>query len=221
MPETGKFMDVLELYNTLFTHFGAQGWWPGDTPEEIVTGAVLTQNTAWANVEKAIQNLKEAHILSARGIMDAPIDQLTRCIRPSGYYNQKAARLQLFFRELLKDYGDIGALASLPLPESRKWLLARKGIGPETADSILLYACNKTIFVIDAYTRRISSRIPLCQKEVTENYADLQAFFMDNLPSDSALYNEYHALFVALGKYFCRPVPRCSECPVVGCRKGK
>ncbi len=208
-------MSLLALYERLFAAFGPQGWWPGETPFEVVVGAVLTQNTAWRNVERAIARLKKADALTPAAIAHAPRAMLEDWIRPAGFYRQKAARLQGVARFVLEE-GGMEALAEAARRNTdaarRKWL-SLHGIGPETADSILLYAFDVPIFVIDAYTKRILARLGLASSEAT--YEDLQARFHAALPRDAKLFNEYHALFVALGKDFCRARPRCGGCPLL------
>lgn len=205
-----------EIYALLSDHFGPQGWWPGDSPFEIMVGAVLTQNTNWENVRKAIANLKEAGMLSFSALSTLPIDELARLIQPSGYFNIKAKRLMNLLVMLSERYeGRLELLLAEELTVARDALLSVKGIGPETADSILLYAANHPIFVVDTYTHRIFSRHHLIPEE--SDYHSLQEEFHDRLPAQSALYNEYHALIVALGKEYCRKKnPRCSQCPLQG-----
>lgn len=178
----------------------------------MMVGAILTQNTNWGNVEKAIANLRAADVLTPQGINDTMLLRLKRLIRPSGFYNQKAARLKAFSRFLINRYG--GSIAKMQKEETailRKELLELKGVGPETADSILLYALNRPVFVIDAYTRRIFSRHRFLSPD--SGYQEWQSLFMDNLPRRAVLYNEYHALIVKLAKDHCRPQPICHGCP--------
>jgi len=196
---------LLTLYEQLLKYFGRQNWWPTKTKNkqfEIIVGAILTQNTAWRNVEKAIDNLIAKNLLDPKKIARAKKEKLAKLIKPAGYYNQKAERLILTARFFTKTN-------SLP---TREQLLAIKGIGPETADSILLYAFNKPYFVIDAYTRRILSRLGLIKGN--ENYTELQTLFHKSLPADQELFKEYHALLVELAKRFCRKKPRCASCPI-------
>lgn len=197
---------LLQIYQILFEEFGPQHWWPAENKDEIIIGAVLTQNTNWANVEKAIANLKAQKLLSLSALAKAKADQVAKCIRPSGYYNQKAERLILVSK----------ALTGYKMPESqaefRIFLLSLKGIGPETADSILLYAYGIPYFVVDAYTTRIFSRLGWCQTE--NRYNDVQNLFMRHLQRDALLYNEYHALLVRLAKINCRKQPLCRTCPL-------
>jgi endonuclease-3 related protein len=200
-----------ELYDRLYQAFGPQGWWPGETPFEVAVGAILTQNTNWGNVARAIAALKERELLEPQALYDLYEAELAGIIRPAGYYNLKARRLKNFLALLQERYhGSMAAMAADDLEELRPRLLAVKGIGPETADSILLYALNQPTFVVDAYTFRSLSRHGL----VPEAYAydDLRRLFMDHLAPDVGLYQEYHALLVRLGKDFCRPRPRCEAC---------
>ena len=204
---------LTEVYQLLFDRFGPQHWWPGETQFEIIAGAVLTQNTNWANVEKAIANLKSAHLLTPEKLYHLGLSQFAELIRPAGYYNIKAKRLKNFVNWLFHKYdGQLTNLEDLNTDQLRAELLAVKGIGPETADSILLYAFNREIFVIDAYTARIACRHGLIQPDA--DYEQLQELFQSNLPQDSQLFNEYHALLVRLGKEFCRPKAKCTACPL-------
>ena len=211
---------LLDIYRRLYNRFGPQSWWPGETPFEIIVGAILTQNTAWLNVEKAIKNLKEQNILSPRALSRTKTSRIARLIRPSGYYNVKAKRLNNFLDFLNNEFnGNLGRLFMTNTQTLRAALLKVKGIGPETADSILLYASNKPVFVVDAYTKRIFSRHGL----ISENapYDAVQGFFMANLPKSARLYNEYHALIVRTGKELCRKTPRCDICPLCNLKKGR
>ncbi|MFA9461967.1 endonuclease III domain-containing protein [Thiohalorhabdus methylotrophus] len=203
-----------DIHDTLYTAFGTQNWWPADTPFEVAVGAVLTQNTAWTNVERAIAALREADCLAPRAILDTPDEALAAHIRPAGYFNVKAQRLKALCRFLLRECpdGDIAHLAGEPTASLRVRLLAVKGVGEETADSILLYALGHRIFVVDAYTRRIFERLGLLESGLS--YTAIQTRFQEALPADRALYNEYHALIVALGKDYCKPKPRCGACPL-------
>ena len=200
-----------ELFDTLLAQYGPRHWWPGETPFEVCVGAILTQNTNWGNVEKAIANLKAADRLSITGIATLLPDELAALIRPAGYFNVKAARLQAFTAFVRQGYhGSLDQLFAGSWQVTRQELLAVKGIGPETADSILLYAGQKPSFVVDAYTRRIFSRLGLVDEQIS--YDRLRDYFMDRLPQDTARFNEYHALIVELGKQSCRPKPQCSAC---------
>ncbi|HAV43054.1 TPA: hypothetical protein DCX15_03470 [bacterium] len=201
------------IYEKLFKAFGPRHWWPGESPFEIIIGAILTQNTAWTNVEKAINNLKDHSLLDPKRLNGTPQDRLAGLIRPAGYYQIKAERLKEFTRFLFANYdGDLEKMFSRDMWELRAELLGVKGIGLETADSILLYAGNKPIFVVDAYTRRILLRHNLIEEKAT--YSQIQDLFMDNLPQDIKLYNEFHALIVQVGKEICKPKPNCSLCPL-------
>lgn len=202
---------LTEIYRTLFAYYGPQHWWPGDTPFEVIVGAILTQSAAWGNVEKAIANLKKAAALNPESLRQLPTDKLAELIRPSGYYNAKALKLKAFVERLGKVHQDsLDKLFSPDIPRLRSELLSIHGIGQETADSIILYAAHKPIFVIDAYTRRIISRLGLNPQQ--DNYAAFQALFMENLPADEKLFNEYHALLVRHGKQACKKKPICSSC---------
>jgi len=202
------------LYKKLYAHFGPQHWWPGETPLEVCVGAVLTQNTSWQNVERAIANIKNNGRLDLREILAVPEKKLAQLIRPSGYFNLKAKRL----RSLLKflegaDGGDWESfMKKEKLENARRKLLEVYGVGPETADSILLYAAGRKTFVIDRYTIRFGARYGLFP--VDTDYETARSFFMENLPKSAKLYNEYHALLVALGKNYCKPKPACEKCPL-------
>jgi len=191
--------------------YGPRHWWPADEPFEVMVGAVLTQSAAWLNVEKAIANLKAAEALSPRALRRLNLPELAALIRPSGYYNAKAAKLKALVNWLKECcHDDLKKLFATSTDELRQQLLAVYGIGEETADSIVLYAANKPVFVIDAYTRRIITRLGLAPDG--NSYAAYQALFMDNLPPDVTLFNEYHALLVHLGKNVCRRRPLCRQC---------
>ena len=207
----------MQLYRRLYRHYGDLQWWPGDSPLEISVGAILTQNTAWTNVEKAIQRLKEARSLSVRVLSRLPHKKLARLIQPAGYFNVKARRLKNFLSFLQHRYG--GSLRKMFKQDSlrlREELLSVNGIGPETADSILLYAGEKPIFVIDAYTKRIFSRHGVLSYE--KSYDEFQKLFVRELPRSVTLYNQYHGMFVNIGKDFCRKRPLCTSCPLNGWR---
>jgi endonuclease-3 related protein len=199
-----------EIYHLLLSSYGPQHWWPADEPFEVIVGAILTQNTNWGNVEKAISNLKQCEALNPSALRQLPLEKLAELIYPCGYYRGKALKLKAF-AEYLVHYGDsLERLFALDIEQLRDELLSIYGIGEETADSIILYAAKKPIFVIDAYTKRILSRLGLAP--AMESYAAFQALFMDNLPPDEALYNEYHALLVRHGKEVCRKSPFCPRC---------
>jgi endonuclease-3 related protein len=204
-----------EIYQRLYKAFGPQHWWPGDTPFEVIIGAILTQNTAWTNVERAINNLKQANLLSPKGLRKVSQNRLARLIKSTGYYNQKASKVKNFINFLFDNYqGSLRHMFSEDFLLLRARLLEVNGIGPETADSILLYAAGKPVFVVDAYTRRILSRHNLIKPAAT--YSEIQSYFMDNLENEVRLFNEYHALLVRLGKEICRPKPDCRHCPLRG-----
>ena len=205
---------IADIYKALARHHGILNWWPADTPFEMAVGAILTQNTAWANVEKALDNLKRAKVLSPSGLASLSPGALETLVRPAGYFRVKARRLGNFSRYLVRNFnGDMNALCDGPLEKVRQRLLALEGIGPETADSILLYAGARPSFVVDAYTRRVFQRIGFLQGH--ETYADIQQLFMQNLPHEAVLYNDYHAQIVQLAKTCCRKNrPSCTICPV-------
>lgn len=198
----------------LYAKFGPRHWWPGDTKIEIIIGAILTQNTAWTNVEKAIRNIKREKALSVNKLSNISEKKLARLIRPSGYYNIKTNRIKNFLRFLNMCYnGSINKMFRSDLYKLREKLLSVKGIGQETADSILLYAGNKPVFVVDAYTKRILSRHGFINEEAT--YKEAQSLFMNNLKKDERLFNEFHALIVELGKSVCKSKkPLCNMCPI-------
>jgi len=204
---------LIAMHRRLDKHFGPLHWWPGETQFEIIVGAILTQNTAWTNVEKAIANIKAAGALSPEALHRMPPARLAGMIRPSGYFNIKAKRLKSFLDFLFREYGGILDRMFRERPGAlREKLLAVNGIGPETADSILLYAGRIMTFVVDAYTKRIFSRHGLLTGK--EKYDEVKQFFEANLPRKTQLYNEYHAQIVNIGKLFCRRVPRCAACPL-------
>ncbi len=201
------------LYRLMLERFGPQHWWPGETRIEIMVGAVLTQNTNWSNVEKAISNLKAAGVLGLDELERIAPPALAELIRPSGYYNIKAGRLKNLIHHIVREHHDLDTFFSLETGELRQELLSCKGIGPETADSILLYAAARPVFVVDAYTHRLLLRHRLIWEE--DGYYEMQELFESNLEADEKLFNEYHALIVRLGKEFCRKKnPRCDECPL-------
>lgn len=209
-PTGQKLMNMFDL---MLGHFGPQHWWPGVTVIEIMVGAVLTQNTNWTNVEKAIESLKRGNFLSVEAINSMSSTLLAHCVRSAGYFNIKAARLKNLVGFITEKYnGDIPSLLQEDTDELRRGLLSVRGVGPETADSILLYAANRPVFVIDAYTYRILNRHGLADEQAP--YDDLQELFMGNLPGDAALFNEFHALIVRTGKEYCRRRPLCSICPL-------
>jgi endonuclease III related protein len=204
---------LMKIYNKLYQAYGPRNWWPGDTSFEVMVGAILTQNTSWKNVEKAIQKLKGKGVLNPRGIHRLKESQLASLIKSSGYYRIKTGRLKSFVEFLFEEYdGNIMKMGRERLGELREKLLKVKGIGPETADSILLYGLKKPIFVVDAYTKRILSRHGFISEKAS--YEKVQKLFMDHLPVDEKLFNEFHALIVYLGKTLCKKIPRCELCPI-------
>jgi endonuclease III related protein len=203
-----------KIYALLNDYFGDLHWWPAADPFEVMVGAILTQNTAWTNVEKAIRALRERSLISPEALFSITEDDLAPIIRPSGYYHLKAERLKAFVRFLMTEYsGKIERMKAEDLFRLRDKLLRVKGIGPETADSILLYACQKPIFISDAYTKRILLRHGLIGEDA--DYHSIQSLFMNHLQPDSDLFNRYHALIVNTGKTFCRKRAECEKCPLV------
>ncbi|WP_321393860.1 endonuclease III domain-containing protein [uncultured Desulfuromusa sp.] len=204
--------NLLDIYQRLLKHYGNRNWWPADTPFEVIIGAILTQNTNWNNVEKAIVNLRQVDALTNNAILKLDLETLEQLIRPSGFFRQKAERLQLFCRYLQNHHqGSLDHLFDQELNRVRDELLRLKGIGPETADSILLYAGQHLSFVVDAYTYRLFGRLRILSGK--EKYGFVRDFFMSQLPDDIQLYNEYHALIVIHCKDFCRKKPLCQNCP--------
>ena len=202
---------IREVFDRLMDAFGPQGWWPAETPFETMVGAILTQNTAWTNVERAVERLKAAGALDAGTMLDMPDVELQTLIRPAGTFRVKAMRLKAFLAYFVSEYGaDVSRMRDAPTGRLRKELLSVNGIGPETADCILLYALDKPSFVVDAYTRRVFGRLGLIDRAL--DYHELKGRFEAALPADAGIYNEYHALIVALGKRVCLPAPRCGVC---------
>jgi endonuclease-3 related protein len=203
-----------DIFHALLDHFGPQHWWPGDSPFEIAVGAILTQNTNWQNVARAIENLKKANALEPHAIERMPLDELAELIRPAGYFRLKAKRLKNFVHWLVERFdGSMDAIAAVSLGTLREELLSINGIGPETADSILLYAACKPTFVVDAYTHRIAVRHGWIEPEA--GYDDLKEYFESRLPDDVPTFNELHALLVGVGKHYCRKSEaRCDDCPL-------
>ncbi len=199
-----------QYFETLLAALGPSGWWPADSPLEVAIGAILTQNTAWSNVERAIAALKDAAVLSPEALLALPEETLASLIRPAGYFRVKARRLRHFLSFLTAHGGTMENLRHVP--QLRQRLLEVPGIGPETADSILLYALDVPRFVVDTYTRRIFHRHGLVPEDI--GYDELQAFFEDALSPDVPLFQEFHALIVRTGKSWCRPTPRCTRCPL-------
>lgn len=205
---------VHHIYTCLYAAYGPQEWWPADSPFEVVLGAVLTQNTRWENVRMALDNVRCAGVLAPGALASLDEVELQTLIRPAGFFRQKSATLQRVLDVLMGEFG--GSLEMFLAGDTsrvRARLLDIKGVGPETADSILLYAGDHPIFVIDAYTRRICSRIGVCEPDA--GYAELQDMFMQVLPQDVQMYNEYHALLVELAKRCCsKKRPACDTCPL-------
>ncbi len=206
---------LMEAYERMFAAFGPQLWWPGDSPFEIVVGAVLVQNTAWRNVERAIDNLREAGVMEPRALYELSVEELAELIRPAGYYQVKARRLRNLLRFIVEEHGgSLEAMFRKNPATMRERLLAIHGIGPETADAILLYAGGLPTFVVDTYTHRILARHGWIGYDAS--YHDIKNHFESALPADATLYNEYHALLVRVGKDFCkRTAPKCETCPLM------
>ncbi len=210
---------LIEIYGLLLDRYGHLHWWPAETPFEVCVGAILTQNTNWGNVEKAIANLKREGLLSAEALKDLPVARLAEVIKPAGFFNVKSVRLKEFISWLFRRYdGSLERMFAGEWRTLREELLTVKGIGPETCDSILLYAGAKPSFVVDAYTRRLLTSLGLITGK--EGYEDIRALFMENLPPDVALFNEYHALIVQHAKEHCRKKPSCAGCTLHFCPAG-
>ncbi|HAG07497.1 MAG TPA: endonuclease [Peptococcaceae bacterium] len=205
---------LMDIYYRLYGHFGPRHWWPADTPFEMIVGAILTQNVSWRSAAAAIENLKDAGLLSPAALLSLPEEQLAKLVRPARYYVQKARKLHAFCRVLQEEFGgDLQAFLALDTRTLRRRLLDIWGIGPETADAIILYAAHKPIFVIDAYTHRIFHRLGFFGPKMS--YDAMQRFFMQHLPPDVSLYNEYHAQIDALGHTTClKNKPHCTLCPL-------
>jgi endonuclease-3 related protein len=202
---------LIDIYRRLSERFGPQHWWPAEEPFEVIVGAILTQSAAWGNVEKVIANLKASGALSPAALRRLKLSKLAELVHPCGYYNAKALKLKSLAFWLGNHYGDdLKRFFDHSIDDLRQQLLSIHGIGQETADSIILYAAAKPVFVVDAYTRRILSRLGLAPQK--DSYATYQALFMDKLPADTRLFNEYHALLVAQGKSVCRRRPLCPQC---------
>ena len=206
------------MYRTLFDAFGPQHWWPADSPIEIIVGAILTQNTAWTNVQRAIANLRAHGLLDVAALRDVPLNELADRVRPAGTFRVKAQRLKAFIDWLCRQYnGDLDVMFNVEPERLRSELLNVKGIGPETADAVMLYAGKIPVFVVDAYTQRISRRhhlIPAIAAADDATYDRTQRVFEAQLAREANLFGEYHALLVAVGKQFCRPRARCDLCPL-------
>lgn len=203
--------ELESIYKALFAYYGDLHWWPADTPFEVMVGAILTQNTAWTNVEKAIARFEGR--LSAEWILALPMDELQEIIRPAGFYRQKTRYLKAISTWFMTYKGDLDLIKNRPLEAIRSELLEVQGVGNETADSILLYAFHFPTFVVDAYTLRLFSRIPL---DAGKSYIEVKKFCEDGLPHDAELYNHFHALIVQNGKEYCRKKPDCQGCPLYG-----
>ena len=215
MKRTKERKKLLELYNRLYSAIGPRHWWPADSPFEVIIGAILTQNTSWKNVEKAIHALKERDLLDPLKILTVEEALLAETIKSSGFFNIKAKRIKNFIHFLFACYqGSLEKMFSEKLSPLREKLLKINGVGPETADSILLYAGGKPIFVVDAYTKRIFERHNLISE--SDGYDETQSLFMENLEKNVSMFNEYHALMVYVGKYFCKRTPQCGKCPAKG-----
>jgi len=204
---------LMKIYQTLLNHFGHRHWWPGETRLEIIIGAILTQNTAWKNVEKAITNLKKEGLLSYQGLQAISQERLAELIRPSGYYNQKSLKIIAFLAFVEERYaGNLQRMFREETLALREEMLAIKGIGPETADSILLYAGEHPIFVVDLYTHRVITRHAWAEERI--DYHGLQQWFAERIPKEVELYKDFHAQLVAVGNAFCRKTPKCEACPL-------
>ena len=202
-----------KIYVRLFARYGPQSWWPARTRFEVIIGAILTQNTSWTNVEKAVANLRRENLLTPPALKSISRKRLSEWIKPAGYFNVKARRLKNFVDFLFEEYnGQLDGMIQEPLEELRKKLLSVNGIGPETADSILLYALDKPVFVVDTYTKRILSRHHLIDADA--HYHEVQKKFTESLKADAPMFNEYHALIVRLGKDTCKTKPLCEQCPL-------
>ncbi len=204
--------EVMEIFELLLDRFGPQHWWPADSPFEVIVGAILMPRVSWANVEKAIANLKTAQMLDPESIASSPLKELRRLVKPAGLHKSKPRRLRGFCRHLMRaSGGNVDAFLARDHSVLRPELLSLEGIGPETADSILLYAANMEVFVVDAYTIRIGTRVGLFGYD---DYDMVQDFFHDRVKGGVKVFQEYHALLVTLAKDFCRPRPKCAECPL-------
>jgi endonuclease-3 related protein len=213
-PSASRSAELLRYFESMSQTLGPMHWWPARTPFEVIVGAILTQSTSWTNVEKAVGNLRAARMLTPAAIRKVPTSRLAELVRPSGYFRQKAKKLKAFSRFLQRQHGgSLQRMFKTPLPELRESLLSVHGIGPETADSILLYAGNQPVFVVDSYTHRIFARHGITAGK--PNYEAVRAMFESALPREPGLLNEYHALIVNTGKQWCRKsAPRCESCPL-------
>ena len=204
-----------KVFQFLLDKLGPQDWWPGESPCEVMVGAVLVQNTAWKNVERAIDNLREENLLDPHRLLEVPADELAELIRPAGYYRLKTKRLRSLMEFVVTEYdGSLAAMQAADRQHLREQLLGIHGIGPETADSILLYAMEKSVMVVDTYTHRIFARHGWVEYEL--DYHQLQEHLTSELPEDTQVYNELHALLVNIGHHYCRKQPKCEECPLQG-----
>lgn len=204
---------LYQIYQRLYQAYGPQGWWPGDGPFAVIVGAILTQAVSWRNVERAMGNLQAAACWSFPALYRISRSELAELLHPAGYYNAKARKLQAFAAHLVENYGgDLAAMLSQDTQALRAELLSIHGIGPETADDILVYAAGLPSFVIDAYTRRILQRLGLAPDTGKTGYSDLQRLFHQQLPPEVALFNEYHALLDCHAKIACRKIPLCADC---------
>ena len=201
-----------EAYQRMLSTFGPQHWWPSESPLEVIVGAVLTQNTNWKNVESSIENLRDANLLSLHKLYEIEAAELETLIRPAGYFRVKAKRLKNVIEFIVERYRNLETMIEQDCDKLRQELLEVNGVGPETADSILLYAANKPTFVIDAYTARIAKRHGWIEPEA--DYHALKEFFESQLEKETELFNEYHALIVQVGKDYCKPTPKCDGCPL-------
>jgi len=208
---------LIKIYEKLLNHFGKQKWWPADTRFEVIVGAILTQQTSWKNVEKSIKNLRDNNLLEPKKLFNLSVKKLENLIRPCGFFKVKSKRLRSFLKFFIENFDtDLEKMFNKDLNELREELLSVHGIGPETCDSILLYAGEKPIFVVDAYTIRICERYPIIN---SNDYEELRDFFEKKLPKDVNLFKEFHALIVELGKNYCKTKPLCKKCPLNrGCK---
>ncbi len=206
---------LMDYYHTMRSHFGFRNWWPADSPFEVCVGAILTQNTAWKNVVRAIDNLKAASSLNPQSIYAMTHDQLAGLIRPAGYFNVKAKRLKNLIAHIVEEHGsDLDAMLTQRVGALHAALLTVNGVGYETADSIILYAAGKPVFVVDAYTKRVLVRHGFLPPDA--DYSTMQELFHKHIPRDAELYNDFHAQFVAVGHHFCKRKPLCDACPLGG-----
>ena len=216
MSQKTKHLDQrpVRMFQTLLRTYGPQAWWPAESIEETIIGAILTQNTSWKNVELALDVLRQEELMDFNKLAEIKLEHLAENIRSSGYYNQKARRLRGFSQRLLAEHGSLVRLSIMPTQDLRNWLLSVNGIGKETADSILLYAFNRPIFVVDAYTIRVFNRHHLVEK--TSDYDQVQSYIHQNLKPVAPIYNEFHALLVRIGKKYCkRKKPYCENCQLM------